>query len=122
MPIQNTIASQLLSGAITAAAKASLMLPEECSPAIREASEVYAAVAHVAAELYDVPEGAFRQRVLLALAQESSARTGTLEPELGKCKWFALCTNDATHLKPHPILREVPCCDRCAQIGEEPRL
>lgn len=30
------------------------------------------------------------------------------------CQWFALCVNDATQLVPHPILGDVPACDRCA--------
>lgn len=29
------------------------------------------------------------------------------------CEWFALCANDATHTQSHPILGEVPICDRC---------
>jgi hypothetical protein len=31
----------------------------------------------------------------------------------GACQWFALCTNDAIKARPHPILGEVPICDRC---------
>jgi hypothetical protein len=30
------------------------------------------------------------------------------------CQWFALCTNEATRVEPHPILGDVPICDRCA--------
>lgn len=41
-----------------------------------------------------------------------SATTDELEHEL--CEWFALCTNEATHTEPHPILGDVPICDRCA--------
>lgn len=33
------------------------------------------------------------------------------------CEWFLRCTNKATHMEPHPILGEVPCCDRCSKIG-----
>ena len=33
------------------------------------------------------------------------------------CEWFLRCTNEATHLEPHPILGEVPACDRCVKIG-----
>jgi hypothetical protein len=29
------------------------------------------------------------------------------------CQWFALCPNDATHTLAHPILGDVPICDRC---------
>lgn len=35
------------------------------------------------------------------------------DAELGQCQWFALCPNDATHTRSHPILGEVPICDRC---------
>lgn len=30
------------------------------------------------------------------------------------CEWFALCDNPATGTEPHPILGDVPICDRCA--------
>lgn len=30
------------------------------------------------------------------------------------CGWYALCTNEATKLVAHPILGQVPTCDRCA--------
>jgi hypothetical protein len=30
------------------------------------------------------------------------------------CEWFALCANPATGTTPHPILGDVPTCDRCA--------
>jgi hypothetical protein len=34
-----------------------------------------------------------------------------------RCEWFARCDNAATHLEPHPILDQVPACDRCPTIG-----
>jgi hypothetical protein len=30
-----------------------------------------------------------------------------------QCDWFALCKNKATKTRSHPILVEVPICDRC---------
>lgn len=30
-----------------------------------------------------------------------------------QCAWFALCDNDATMTRPHPILGDVPICNRC---------
>lgn len=33
--------------------------------------------------------------------------------DAGLCEWFAMCTNDATGTIPHPILGDVPICDRC---------
>jgi hypothetical protein len=34
-----------------------------------------------------------------------------------ECEWFAGCGNAATHMEPHPILGQVPACDRCPTIG-----
>lgn len=31
------------------------------------------------------------------------------------CEWFAMCTNEATDFMPHPILGDVPICDRCKE-------
>ena len=35
-----------------------------------------------------------------------------------ECRWFLKCKNEATVLLPHPILGDVPCCDRCAKLAE----
>lgn len=40
-----------------------------------------------------------------------AAEHGT--PLLIACQWFALCDHTATHTRPHPILGDVPICDRC---------
>jgi hypothetical protein len=34
------------------------------------------------------------------------------------CQWFLRCTNEATGTTPHPILGEVPTCDRCAAFAQ----
>ena len=53
-------------------------------------------------------------------AEQAAERAAEVEAEpgppgrlLGPCMWFALCTNDATTTRPHPILGNVPICDRC---------
>jgi hypothetical protein len=33
------------------------------------------------------------------------------------CQWFALCDREATGTTSHPILGEVPTCDRCAEFA-----
>lgn len=30
------------------------------------------------------------------------------------CQWYALCTREAAGTTPHPILGDVPICQRCA--------
>lgn len=35
-----------------------------------------------------------------------------------QCAWFALCRNVATGTKSHPIIGEVPICDRCRAKSE----
>jgi hypothetical protein len=31
------------------------------------------------------------------------------------CEWFALCDNEAAGVVSHPILGDVPTCERCAE-------
>lgn len=38
------------------------------------------------------------------------------DAQLGACSWFAYCENPATHTQAHPILGDVPICDRCQGI------
>ena len=37
------------------------------------------------------------------------------------CAWFAGCGRRATGMMPHPVLGEVPICDRCRKIVEANR-
>lgn len=34
------------------------------------------------------------------------------------CEWFLRCTREATGTTSHPILGEVPTCDRCRVFAE----
>jgi hypothetical protein len=51
-----------------------------------------------------------RARLLDIIARDRDAQ---------RCEWFALCTNAATQLVSHPILGDVPACDRCAARAKE---
>lgn len=33
--------------------------------------------------------------------------------DLGTCAWYLKCDNAATHTQSHPVLGDVPICDRC---------
>ena len=35
-----------------------------------------------------------------------------------RCQWFARCDNEATTVREHPILVEVPICERCNDMAE----
>ena len=34
------------------------------------------------------------------------------------CQWFLKCANEATKFRSHPILGDVPICDRCDEKVE----
>lgn len=36
-----------------------------------------------------------------------------------RCRWFMRCQNTATSMTPHPILGEVPTCERCKRFAAE---
>lgn len=36
------------------------------------------------------------------------------------CEWFVRCVNEATGSVRHPILGDVPTCDRCASFASSP--
>jgi hypothetical protein len=35
------------------------------------------------------------------------------------CEWWAMCANEATGTMPHPIIGDVPICDRCRAKVEQ---
>lgn len=44
-----------------------------------------------------------------------------MTPTIDYCQWFLRCENEATTTRPHPILGNVLCCDRCAAIVDKQR-
>ena len=38
---------------------------------------------------------------------------------MGICEWFAACGRPAVVLVPHPVLGQVPACQRCAAWAED---
>ena len=36
-----------------------------------------------------------------------------------QCQWFLLCENEAVKTRPHPILGDVPICERCDRKVED---
>lgn len=56
-----------------------------------------------------------------AVQRSTGARFEYVEGDLydqtkQRCEWFAGCGNLATHSQAHPILGDVPICDRCQGI------
>lgn len=51
---------------------------------------------------------------LMAAAARLAADTGPLHG----CEWFILCERPATGLTPHPVLGQVPTCDKCAAFAK----
>lgn len=47
-----------------------------------------------------------------AQAQGRKRARAALKPTL--CQWFLLCLNPAVTTMPHPVLGDVPICQRCA--------
>lgn len=53
------------------------------------------------------------------MTNKSKAPTNRAYPKPPSvCQWFLRCTNPATGKQPHPILGEVPICDRCRKLAE----
>ena len=49
----------------------------------------------------------------LCRSYEEEVRSTSKEERPMKCRWFALCDNEAVRERPHPILKMVPICKRC---------
>lgn len=61
--------------------------------------------------------GAIERGEAEAIEAKEDKAVDRLETQLQECKWFLLCTNPATTTVKHPILGDVPCCERCAKFA-----
>lgn len=57
--------------------------------------------------------GAVKSKAKAKAAKANGKKGG--RPTL--CKWYLNCKNVATTTAPHPILGDVPCCDRCHDLA-----
>lgn len=59
-------------------------------------------------------ENGWHDGVEVTVKLDESGRIVT-EPggEVVECQWVLMCENDATGTQSHPILGDVPICDRC---------
>jgi hypothetical protein len=49
------------------------------------------------------------------------AKQSMIARGLNPCRWFRDCLNMATGTMPHPILKDVPICDRCREKVDKGR-
>jgi hypothetical protein len=47
-----------------------------------------------------------------------SPEIGPCADHVNACGWWAMCENDATTTRPHPVLGDVPICARCNERCE----
>ena len=52
-----------------------------------------------------------------ALNRTETAKAKRGEPFAARCAWFAGCGRAATGTTPHPVLGDVPTCDRCHKFA-----
>jgi hypothetical protein len=52
-------------------------------------------------------------------SSESDVLWQDAAPDTPPCSWFAKCSHAATHYRQHPILGDVPICNRCANKIEK---
>lgn len=38
---------------------------------------------------------------------------------MNTCEWYLICDNPATKTRPHPVLGDVPICDRCDEKADQ---
>lgn len=69
----------------------------------------------VADLLASSPEAAGRRVTLAAVHTFGCAELlhAKVEVQVAVCGWFAMCGEFATGYQAHPVLGEVPICDRC---------
>jgi hypothetical protein len=69
-------------------------------------------------DLKNMPEAERVRRRTRAIEGRDELHRAASPKAPGTCAWFLLCENPATTTMPHPILGDVPCCQRCADKVE----
>ena len=55
------------------------------------------------------------------MTKKLAAKRTSKKPAVQLCQWFLRCGRPATGLTPHPVLIQVPTCDRCHKFATELR-
>ena len=68
-----------------------------------------------------VSDSTIAQRAKIAEAKREERAAEKSAEKFGKlvdCQWFARCDRFAVTTVQHPVLGDVPCCERCAKFAQ----